>query len=170
MHDVPPVKRLIKSRQQQSQKHNQQFWLLSFLYLKEYFCSPLKKIIGFLREHKGLHWFDQNENTSCGKKQIINTTKERNHKPSVKKKNHKEDLSEWQNMLKLIYHKDGTHTTLELKMIRLAAVLATSKTSENCSSASSFSTLSFEILKYAWAIWSSSLAVFHVVRGTSTNP
>ena len=85
MHDVPPVKRLIKSHQQQSQKHNQQFWLLSFLYLKEYFHSPLKKISGFLREH-GLHWFGQNENTSCGKKQIINTTKERNHKPSVKKK------------------------------------------------------------------------------------
>ena len=55
MHDVPPVKRLIKSHQQQSQKHNQQFWLLSFLYLKEYFLSPLKKISGFLREHKGLH-------------------------------------------------------------------------------------------------------------------
>ena len=55
MHDVPPVKRLIKSHQQQSQKHNQQFWLLSFLYLKEYFLFPLKKISGFLREHKGLH-------------------------------------------------------------------------------------------------------------------
>ena len=77
MHDVPPVKRLIKSHQQQSQKYNQQFWLLSFLYLKEYFRSPLKKISGF---------FSQNENTSCGKKQIINSTKERNHKSSVKKK------------------------------------------------------------------------------------
>ena len=75
MHDVPPVKRLIKSHQQQSQKHNQQFWLLSFLYLKEYFGSPLKKISGFLREHKGLHWFGQNENTSRGKNRLLTLQK-----------------------------------------------------------------------------------------------
>ena len=167
MHDVPPVKRLIKSHQQQSQKHNQQFWLLSFLYLKEYFRSPLKKIIGFLREHKGLHCLIKMKTHHV--ENILTLHKKEITSPQWKK-NHKEDLSEWHNRLKLIYCKDSTHTTPELKMIRLAAVLATSKTSENCSSASSFSTLSFEILKYAWAIWSSSLAVFHVVRGTSTNP